>query len=63
MLTKCKKCGSTQFIVSELLTHDADLINSTMEVNKNVSNEIEKIYCKKCGEDCKGEDFEINFNW
>lgn len=64
-MKKCKKCGSTQFIVNEQLSHDAELINGVMEVNKNVSNEIEKIFCKKCGWNCAegDEDFDINFNW
>ncbi|MGQ4876258.1 MAG: hypothetical protein ACP6IY_19525 [Promethearchaeia archaeon] len=62
---KCKKCGSTQFIVTESLCHKAEMINGTLEVGKNFKNEINSIACEKCGEviETKDQDFEISFNW
>lgn len=63
-MKKCKKCGSTQFIVIENLCYEAELINGVLEVGKHVANEIGIISCKKCGKTVKEEDqdFEIIFN-
>ena len=60
-MNKCKKCGSTQFIVTESLCHKAELIDGVMEVGKNFGNEINSIVCAKCNKDCSGEDFKIEF--
>lgn len=60
---KCKKCGSTQFILTESLCYKANMINGVLEVNKNFDNEIDSIICEKCGQDIIKEDFEITFNW
>jgi hypothetical protein len=40
------------------------IVDGTLEASKNVSNEIESVICKDCGEEYQPSDFnKIEFNY
>lgn len=51
-LTKCPKCKSTSFWITEVLTHDGDYEPDAKMILINTShsdNETTEIICKECG--------------
>lgn len=64
-IKKCK-CGCDTFIITETLTHKAniDLETGILEAYKNFSNEIEDVTCNDCGANYTIDEFkDISFNY
>lgn len=47
---KCKKCGTNDWSATEILIHNAELVDGIFEVMSNTTdNYTSEIRCKKCG--------------
>lgn len=63
-ITKCKKCGGTDFYIQEIIFHEAALCpkEKDLTVYGEQASGIERIFCKKCETDYLEENFKtINF--
>jgi len=62
-MKKCKKCGSKDFFVNEMLNWKAFVDDEGDLQCHNINSEIENIFCENCEEEYQEKDFnQINFN-
>jgi len=63
-IKKCKKCGRDEFIIQEIILHEAALCPEDKELTVYKEQEcgIQKIFCKNCDTDYSEDNFKvINF--
>ena len=63
-IKNCKKCGGDEFIIQEIILHEAALCPKEKEltVYKEQECEIQRIFCKNCDADYSEDNFKvINF--
>jgi len=62
-MKKCKKCGSKDFYLEESMGWKCYIDDDGGMQCKNTDNDIEGIFCDKCGEEYKDYNpNKINFN-